>query len=94
MSPPNRNRPSGGTRAAAKSTGTDSHHNSGDFRHQAPTADERAVQAAIDLLREHGYGLAARCLDCKRPLTSAASLARMRGWRCAARHAASGAVAG
>lgn len=51
----------------------------------APTAAERAVAQAIDVLRGHGYGIAMRCLDCHRPITSAASLARMRGPRCAAR---------
>ena len=59
--------------------------NTGDFRHEAPTAEDRAVVAALDLLREHGYGIAAKCLDCSHPITSAASLARMRGPRCAAR---------
>lgn len=80
-----RNRPSGGTRAASKSRATDHLHSSGDYRHQAPTAEDRAVKAALDLLKEHGYGIAARCLDCRHPITSAASLARMRGPRCAAK---------
>ena len=51
----------------------------------APTAEDRAVAQAIDVLREHGYGIAMRCLDCRRPITSQASLARMRGPRCAER---------
>lgn len=51
----------------------------------APTAEDRAVKAALDLLKEHGYGISARCLDCRHPITSATSLARMRGPRCAAR---------
>lgn len=63
---------------------------SGDYRHQAPTAEDRAVQLALDVLRQHGYGIAMRCLDCQHPITSAASLARMRGPRCEARHAESG----
>lgn len=53
--------------------------------YQAPEVEDRAVARAIDLLREHGYGIAARCLDCQHPITSPASLARMRGPRCAAR---------
>jgi hypothetical protein len=51
----------------------------------APTAEDRAVAQAIAVLREHGYGIACRCLDCNRPITAAASLARMRGRRCAER---------
>jgi hypothetical protein len=53
--------------------------------YQAPTAEDRAVQRAVAVLKEHGYGIAARCLDCQHPITSAVSLARMRGPRCAAR---------
>ena len=51
----------------------------------APTAEDRAVQAALDLLAEYGYGIAMRCLDCHRPITAKVSLARMRGPRCAAK---------
>lgn len=51
----------------------------------APTAEDRAVQQAIDVLRGHGYGIAMRCLDCHRPITSATSLARMRGPHCHAK---------
>lgn len=51
----------------------------------APSAEERAVQRAIELLQQHGYGIAMRCLDCQHPITSASSLARMRGPRCAAK---------
>lgn len=50
-----------------------------------PTAEDRAVAQAIAVLRRHGYGIAARCIDCRHPIFSAASLARMRGPRCAAR---------
>lgn len=50
-----------------------------------PTADDREVAAAIDVLRAYGYGIACRCLDCNRPITAAASLARMRGPWCARR---------
>lgn len=51
----------------------------------APTAEDRAVEAAIAVLRGYGYGIAMRCLDCRRPITSPSSLARMRGPRCAAK---------
>lgn len=51
----------------------------------APDAEDRAVQAAWELLREHGYGIAARCLDCQHPIFTEASLGRMRGPKCAAK---------
>ena len=85
MTTAKRSRPSGGTRAASKSRATDYHHSSGDYRHEAPTAEDRAVEQAIAVLRGYGYGIAMRCLDCRHPITSAASLARMRGPRCAAK---------
>ena len=50
-----------------------------------PDPEARAVKQALEVLREHGYGIAMRCLDCQHPITSAASLARMRGPRCAAK---------
>ena len=80
-----RNRPSGGTRAASTSRATDYSQSNGDYRHQAPTTEDRAVEQAIAVLHGYGYGIAMRCLDCKHPITSAASLARMRGPRCAAK---------
>lgn len=80
-----RSRPSRGTRAASKSKATDYHQSSGDYRHEAPTVEDRAVRAAIEVLREYGYGIAMRCLDCRHPITSAASLARLRGPRCHAK---------
>jgi len=85
--PERRNRPGGGSQAVPKSTATDYHHRSGDYRHSAPTAADRAVARAIEVLHAHGYGVALRCLDCKRPITAPASLRRMRGPRCAARAA-------
>jgi hypothetical protein len=51
----------------------------------APDAEERAVQRTIGVLPENGYSIAMRCLDCQHPITSAASLARMRGPKCAAK---------
>lgn len=59
----------------------------------APTHEGRVVNQAIEVLREYGYGIAMRCLDCRRPITSKASLTRMRGPRCAAKLAAAEAVA-
>lgn len=53
--------------------------------HEAPCFEDRAVEHAIEVLHEYGYGIAMRCLDCHRPITSAASLARMRGRVCQAR---------
>lgn len=79
-----RNRPTKGG-AALTSTATDYSKSSGDYRHQPLTPDERAVQKARALLEAHGYGIAARCLTCSHPITSALSLRRMRGPRCHAK---------
>jgi hypothetical protein len=51
-------------------------------RVEASDAEARAVEAALDLLRENGYGIYGRCLDCHHPITTAASLSRMRGAHC------------
>jgi hypothetical protein len=83
--PERRNRPGVVSQAVPKSTATDYLHSSGDYRHQAPTVEHRAVAHAIEVLTKHGYGIALRCLDCRRPITAPASLRRMRGPRCAAR---------
>lgn len=85
MSDTKRSRPSGGTRAAAKSKATDYGQCSADYRHEPPTAEDRAVRAAVAVLHRYGYGIALRCLDCRHPITSTASLARMRGPRCHAK---------
>lgn len=50
-----------------------------------PSAEDRAVARAVAVLVSHGYGIALRCLDCGHPITAPASLARLRGPRCAAR---------
>jgi RNA polymerase-binding transcription factor DksA len=50
-------------------------------------AEARAVEAALDLLRDNGYGIYGRCLDCGHPITTAASLSRMRGAHCHAKAA-------
>lgn len=51
-------------------------------------AEDRAVQAALKVLQELGYGIAMRCVDCQHPITTPASLRRMRGAHCHARHEA------
>ena len=38
------------------------HHNSGDYRHQAPTAEERRENKLIEELRDLGYCIAVSCL--------------------------------
>jgi hypothetical protein len=84
---PKRNRPGTASQAAPKSS-TDILSIGPDTWHEAPTAEDRAVQAALKLLDQFGYGIAMRCVDCLHPITSVASLRRMRGPRCAARHKA------
>jgi len=84
--PPKKEAPPASARGTA-TTHTD-HHPTRHRREDgfaAPTAEDRAVAAAVAVLRDHGYGIACRCLDCNRPITSAASLARMRGPWCAQR---------
>lgn len=83
--PPKRNRPSGGTRAASKSTATDYAQSSGDNRHQAPTAEERHEQALLAELKALGYTISVRCLACGHPLTHPKSVARFIGPRCHAK---------
>jgi len=70
------------TATAAKAKNTAYRRQDG---YTAPTVEDRAVQAALDLLAEHGYGIALRCLDCQHPITAPSSLARLRGPRCAAK---------
>lgn len=77
--------PSPRSRPSPNTTATDSSLYRRQDGYQAPTAEDWAVKRAIAVLEKHGYGIAARCLDCQHPITSAASLARMRGPRCAAR---------
>jgi Family of unknown function (DUF6011) len=64
------------------------HHNSGDYRHQAPTADERHEIRLLEELRRLGYCIAVSCVVCGHPLTSARSVALMVGPRCRAKAAA------
>lgn len=64
------------------------HHSSGDYRHQAPTAEERREHKMIEELRGLGYCIAVSCLVCGHPLTSARSVDLMVGPKCRARQAA------
>lgn len=57
----------------------------GDYRHQAPTADERREKKLLEELRGLGYCIAVSCLVCGHPLTSARSVALMVGPRCRAK---------
>lgn len=85
MTAERRNRPSGGTRAASKSTATDYLKSSGDYRHQTPTVDERREELLLNELRRLGYGVTVPCVDCGHALTASASLVRHVGPRCLAR---------
>lgn len=82
--PQTRKRPAG-NRPSPKSTATDYLHSSGDYRHQAPTADERREAQLIEELRDLGYGIAVSCIVCGHPLTSARSVALMVGPTCRAK---------
>lgn len=85
MTTAKRSRPGGGTGAAGKSKATDYSHSSGDYRHQAPTADERREQQLLDELRALGYSIAVRCTSCNHPLVASRSVARHLGPVCAAK---------
>lgn len=61
------------------------HHNSGDYRHQAPTADELREKNLLDELHALGYGITVPCVACGRPLTAARSLALHIGPKCRAK---------
>ncbi|WP_370375146.1 DUF6011 domain-containing protein [Mycolicibacterium sp. CR10] len=74
------------TNGAASKNLTQVHHqSSGDYRHQAPTADERREQELLEELKSRGYGITVPCVDCGHALTAAKSLARHVGPKCAAR---------
>jgi Family of unknown function (DUF6011) len=53
--------------------------------HEPLTAEDRHEQRVLDEAAKLGYRLSVPCLECGHPLTSAASLARHVGPRCAAR---------
>jgi hypothetical protein len=61
---------------------------SGDYRHQAPTANERREKKLLEELRGLGYCIAVSCVVCGHPLTSARSVALMVGPVCRAKAAA------
>lgn len=79
-----RKRPAG-NRPSPRHRANGYHQNSGDYRHQAPTADERREEMLLEELRALGYGITVPCVECGHPLTAARSLARHVGPRCAAR---------
>lgn len=79
-----RRRPAG-NRPSPRSRTTDSHHSSGDYRHQAPTADERREVQLLAELRSLGYGIAVSCVVCGHALTSPRSVALMIGPKCRAK---------
>jgi hypothetical protein len=76
-------------------TTTDAHHDTGTvdsirlYRRQdgfaAPTAEERREAELLAELEELGYGITVPCLVCRHPLTSAKSIARHVGPKCAAK---------
>jgi hypothetical protein len=77
-----------GNRHLPKHRANGYHHNSGDYRHQAPTPAERRETKLIEELRGLGYCIAVSCLVCGHPLTNARSVALMVGPRCRAKAAA------
>ena len=84
-------------------TTTDAHHDTGTVdssrlhRPQdgfaAPSAEDRREAGLLAELEELGYGITVPCLVCRHPLTSAKSVARHIGPKCAAK-ATTGAVNG
>ena len=82
-------RRSPGSKARATSTtplaALDSSLHRAEDGYSAPTAEDREVAKAVAVLQGFGFGIAMRCLDCGHPITSAASLARLRGPKCAAK---------
>lgn len=59
----------------------------------APSAEDRREAGLLAELEELGYGITVPCLVCRHPLTSAKSVARHIGPKCAAK-ATTGAVNG
>lgn len=82
-----RKRPAG-NRPSPKSRASDYSHSSGDYRHEAPTAEDRAVGQAIEVLTGHGYCIAVSCVVCGHALTNPRSVSLMVGPKCAAKLAA------
>lgn len=80
------------SRKPAPATETGSHnttngyaHSSGDYRHQAPTADERRETQLLEELRALGYRVSVNCIACGHPLVAGSSVARHLGPKCAAK---------
>ncbi|GJF17097.1 hypothetical protein NGTWS1702_23000 [Mycolicibacterium cyprinidarum] len=76
-----RKRPAG-NRPSPKSRVADYHQSSGDYRHEAPTVEDRVVAEAFAVLTEHGYFIAVSCLVCGAALTNPRSVAAMVGPVC------------
>lgn len=83
--PVKREGPGGATGATPKHRANGYHQNSGDYRHETLTADERREQQLLEELQALGYGVWMPCTHCSRPLTAAKSLARHIGPVCATR---------
>lgn len=79
-----RKRPAG-NRPSPTSRATDYSQSSGDYRHQAPTADERREARLLEELRNLGYGITVPCEACGHPLSTAKSVASHIGPKCAAK---------
>jgi hypothetical protein len=80
-----RKSPGGGTGALPKHRSNGYHHNSGDYRHQAPTLAERREAQLLEELRDLGYCIAVSCAICGHALTSPRSVALMVGPTCRAK---------
>lgn len=86
MTTAKRNRPSGGTRAASKSSATDYHHSSGDYRHEVPTDDGKSRERQLlDELHGLGYRISVKCRVCGHPVVTATSVAAHIGPKCRAK---------
>ncbi|MGQ9408941.1 DUF6011 domain-containing protein [Mycolicibacterium gilvum] len=92
MTTAKRNRPSGGTRAASKSTATDYIEDSSLHRaedgYSAPSGDERREAELLAELRGLGYRISVKCRVCGHPVVSARSVAAHIGPKCRAKQVA------
>lgn len=82
---PQRKRPATTDRPIRRHRANGYHESSGDYRFQTLTADERREQQLLEELQALGYGITMPCSVCGHPLSSARSLARHVGPRCAAK---------
>jgi hypothetical protein len=89
-----RNRP--GSPGAVASTppraGSDSTAHRSQDGYAAPTAEDRREAELVAELQALGYGITVPCLVCRHPLTSAKSVARHIGPKCATKAAAEAVV--